>query len=45
MVVVYHDIDRNVRAAVVTDFVKTSRTQRFIPDNLAIARVAPTFIR
>ena len=45
MVVVYHDTDRNVRAAVVTDFVRTSRTQRFIADNLAIARVAPTFIR
>ena len=45
MVVVYHDIDRNVRAAVVTDFVKTSRTQRFISDNLAISRVSPALIR
>lgn len=45
MVVVYHDIDRNVRAAVVNDFVQTSRTQRFIADNLAIKRVAPGGLR
>ncbi len=41
MVVVYHDVDRNVRAAIVNDFVKTSRTQRFIADDLAIVRIAP----
>lgn len=45
MVVIYHDVDRNVRAAIVNDFVKTSRTQRFIPDDLAIVRVAPGVIR
>lgn len=45
MVVVYHDVDRNVRAAIVNDFVKTSRTQRFIADDLAIVRVAPGGIR
>lgn len=45
MVVIYHDVDRNVRAVIVNDFVKTSRTQRFIADNLAIVRVAPGGIR
>lgn len=45
MVVVYHDIDRNVRAEIVKDFVKTSRTQRFIAGDLAIVRAAPGGIR
>lgn len=45
MVVVYHDIERNIRAVIVNDFVKTSRTQRFIADNLAIVRVAPGSLR
>lgn len=45
MVVVYHDVDRRVRAVIVRDFVKTSRTQRFIADNLAIVRVSPGGIR
>lgn len=45
MVVVYHDVDRNVRAVIVNDFVKTSRTQRFIADDLAIVRVAPGGLR
>lgn len=45
MVVVYHDVDRNIRAAIVQDFVKTSRTQRFIADDLAIVRVSPGGIR
>lgn len=45
MVVIYHDVDRNIRAAIVRDFVKTSRTQRFIADDLAIVRVSPGGIR
>lgn len=45
MVVVYHDVDRRVRAAIVRDFVKTSRTQRFIADDLAIVRVSPGSLR
>ena len=45
MVVTHHDIDRNVRAEIVKDFVKTSRTQRFIAGDLAIVRVAPGGIR
>ncbi len=45
MVVIYHDIERRVRAAIVRDFVKTSRTQRFIADDLAIARISPGGIR
>lgn len=45
MVVIYHDVDRRVRAVIVKDFVKTSRTQRFIADDLAIVRVSPGGIR
>lgn len=45
MVVVHHNIDRETRAAIVKDFVKTSRTQRFIADNLAVTRVSPGGIR
>lgn len=45
MIVVYHDIDRRIRVAIVRDFVKTSRTQRFIADDLAIVRVSPGGIR
>jgi hypothetical protein len=45
MVVVYHDANRNIRAEIVKDFVKTSRTQRFIAGDLAIVRAAPGGIR
>ena len=45
MVVEYHDVDRKVRVAIVQDFVQTSRTQRFIADNLAIVRVSPGTLR
>lgn len=45
MVVTYHDVDRRVRAVIVKDFVKTGRTQRFIADDLAIARISPGGIR
>lgn len=45
MIVTYHDVERRVRVAIVRDFVKTSRTQRFIADDLAIVRVAPGGIR
>lgn len=45
MIVIHHDVDRQVRVAIVKDFVKTSRTQRFIADDLAIVRVSPGGIR
>ncbi len=45
MIVLHHDVDRRLRAAIVKDFVKTSRTQRFIADELAIVRVSPGGIR
>jgi len=45
MIVVYHDVDRNVRVAIVRDYVQTSRTQRFIGDDLAIKRIAPGGLR
>jgi hypothetical protein len=45
MIVIYHDVDRNVRVAIVRDYVQTSRTQRFIGDNLAIVRIAPGGLR
>jgi hypothetical protein len=45
LVIVYHTVDRKVRALIVRDFAKTSRTQRFIADNLAIVRAAPTGLR
>lgn len=45
MVVVHHDVSRRIRAEIVKDYVKTSRTQRFIADDLAIVRVAPGGLR
>lgn len=45
VVIVYHTIDRTVRALLMRDYTKTSRTQRFIADDLAIVRVAPGGIR
>lgn len=45
MVVVYHDIKRQTRALIVRDFIKTSRTQRFLAGDLAVVRVAPGTIR
>jgi len=45
LVIVYHTIDRQVRALIVKDYAKTSRTQRFIADDLSIVRVAPGGLR
>ena len=38
--VVYHDQYRRVRARVVTDFLRTSRLQRFIPGNVRVTRTS-----
>ena len=40
-VVVYHELDRTISGMIVRDFVSTSRTKRFIPDELALFRVSP----
>jgi hypothetical protein len=45
LIIVYHTVDRKVRALIVRDFAKTSRTQRFIADSLSIVRVSPGGIR
>jgi hypothetical protein len=45
LVIIYHTIDRQMRALLVRDYAKTSRTQRFIADDLAIVRIAPGGIR
>jgi len=38
--VVYHDQSRRVRARIVSDFLRTSRLQRFIPGNVRVTRTA-----
>lgn len=40
-VIVYHDLDRSVKALVVRDFVKTTRMQRFLPGSIVLRRVSP----
>lgn len=45
MVVVYHDVDRTIRAQIVSDVVDTTRTQRFLPGNLVLRRVTAGGIR
>lgn len=44
-VIVYHTEDRRVRAMLVTDFIDTVRTQRFIADDLRLTRQSPGGIR
>lgn len=44
-VLVYHDVDRQVRAQIVRDYVDTVRTQRFIADTITLRRVSPGGIR
>lgn len=45
MVVVYHNVDRTVRAVIVDDVVDTVRTQRFVPGTITLRRVSPGGIR
>jgi hypothetical protein len=45
MVVVYHDVDRRVRAVIVSDTVNTIRTQRFLPGNIVLRRTTAGGIR
>lgn len=45
LVVVYHNADRTVSASLVRDRVATTRTRRFIPDNLSLRRVTSSGIR
>jgi len=44
-VLVYHDVDRQVRAQIVRDYVDTVRTQRFIADTITLRRISPGGIR
>jgi hypothetical protein len=44
-VLVYHDVDRQVRAQIVRDYVDTVRTQRFISDTITLRRISPGGIR
>lgn len=45
LVVVYHELDRSVRATIVRDQVSTTRTRRFLPDNITLRRVTSSGIR
>lgn len=45
LVVIYHGIDRRIRASIVRDFAGTSRTQRFLPDTLTLSRTNTGGIR
>lgn len=40
VLVVYHDDARRVRARIVSDYIRTSRLQRFIPDQIRVTRTA-----
>ena len=44
-VIVYHDVDRQLRGLIVRDYVNTVRTQRFIPDVITLRRLSPGGIR
>ncbi len=39
-VVIYHDVDRNIRGYIVKDFVDTVRTQRYLPGTISVRRVS-----
>lgn len=39
-IVVYHTQKRTVEARIVTDFLQTSRLQRFIPDSIRLTRIS-----
>lgn len=45
MVIVYHTVERAVRAVIVSDVVDTVRTQRFMPGTITLRRVSPGGIR
>jgi hypothetical protein len=44
-VIVHHEMDRSVRAQVVTDFVDTVRVQRYLPGDITLRRVSTGGIR
>jgi hypothetical protein len=45
LVVVYHEVDRKIYASFVRDRVSTTRTRRFMPDNVQLRRVTSSGIR
>lgn len=45
LLVVRHEIDRSVRASLVRDVVTAVRTQRYLPDNIALKRLSSSGLR